>query len=49
MKKAANAMETQGKYAEALELYKTIQEKYFETTEGRDMDKYISRASAMVK
>lgn len=44
--KAGMALETQGKHAEALELYKQIKKDYPESIQGRDADKLIARAQA---
>ncbi len=44
--KAGVALESQGKHAEALELYKEIKAKYPESAQGRDADKLIVRAQA---
>lgn len=41
--KAGMIYESEKKYAEALELYKKIQDKYPESSEGRSIDKYIAR------
>lgn len=41
--KAGQLMETQGKNAEALEVYKQIKKDYPTSTEGRTIDKYIAR------
>lgn len=45
--KAANLLETQGEYAKALEMYNRIKTKFPETTEGRNVDKYIARVSTL--
>lgn len=44
--KAGNALETQKKYADAKGYYEKIKEKYPNSDEGRDIEKYIARASA---
>lgn len=44
LKKAALANEDKGNYADAVKLYERIKNDFAETTEGKDMDKYISRA-----
>lgn len=44
MMKAASASELVGDYDQALDLYKQIQEKYPNTEEGRQIEKYITRA-----
>jgi tetratricopeptide (TPR) repeat protein len=41
--KAGMIYESEEKYAEALELYEKIQDKYPESSEGRSIDKYIAR------
>jgi tetratricopeptide (TPR) repeat protein len=46
--KAAQALEGMGKYDEALEIYEEIKDAYPDTQEGRQIDKYIARASAFV-
>jgi tetratricopeptide (TPR) repeat protein len=43
MMKAANLLEVEGKQQEALELYRSIKEKYPTTNEGRNIEKYIAR------
>jgi tetratricopeptide (TPR) repeat protein len=45
--KAGQAYESVSNYSEALELYKKIKQNYFDTNEGRDIDKYIARAEGM--
>lgn len=42
--KAATLFESQGKYADALKIYEQIKTDYPEAREGRDVEKYISRA-----
>jgi tetratricopeptide (TPR) repeat protein len=42
--KAGQVLETKGEYKEALALYKTIKEKYKDSQEAREIDKYIARA-----
>lgn len=42
---AGEILESQGKAAEALELYKQVKEKYFYSTPSQTIDKYIERAS----
>jgi tetratricopeptide (TPR) repeat protein len=44
MKKAAQAYEVKGDFANALNLYQTIKTKYFNFSEANDIDKYIARA-----
>ncbi len=43
MMKAAKVLETQENLKDALALYQEIKEKYPETTEGQEADKYIAR------
>jgi tetratricopeptide (TPR) repeat protein len=47
--KAGEIYEKLGKADQALKLYNLIQEKYPESTEGRNIEKYITRASLQVK
>jgi tetratricopeptide (TPR) repeat protein len=47
--KAGLSYETLNKYADAAEVYNQIKRDYSDTNEGRDADKYIARAKAMVK
>ena len=47
LKKAAMANEDLGKYADAVKLYERIQSEFSETAEGKDMEKYISRAKTL--
>ena len=42
---AGEILESQGKKDEALELYKEIKEKYFNSMQYQSIDKYIERAS----
>jgi tetratricopeptide (TPR) repeat protein len=49
MKKAAFTYELLGDWKSALELYQKIQSDYTTSTEGRDAEKYIARAQAMIK
>ncbi len=49
MMKAAQVLESKSDYKKALELYNKIKDKYSDTTEGRDIEKYIARAEMMVK
>jgi TolA-binding protein len=44
MLKAAELLESTGKSAEALKIYETIKQKFPESNEGRNIDKYIARA-----
>ena len=43
---AGEILESQGKKAEALELYKEVKEKYFQSMQYQTIDAYIERASA---
>lgn len=45
--KAAQLFEEMGAYRDALELYERIKNEYPESTEGRNIDRYIARAQAM--
>lgn len=47
--KAAYCYEEEGNLAKAIELYKEIRDKYPQSPEGADIDKYISRAEALQK
>jgi len=47
LKKAAMANEEKGNYADAVKLYERIQAEFFETADGREMEKYIARAKAL--
>jgi len=44
--KAATLYETQGKYKEAVKIYEQLKTDFPEAREGRDVEKYISRAKA---
>jgi tetratricopeptide (TPR) repeat protein len=44
LKKAAQAYETKGDYANALNVYQTIKTQYYTYSEANDIDKYIARA-----
>ena len=46
--KAGNLLELDGQHEKALQNYKTIKEKYPETTEGRNVEKYIARVTALM-
>ena len=46
LKKAGMLLEFQKKNADAAKLYQEIKDRYPNTNEGRDMDKYIARAEA---
>lgn len=43
---AGEILESQGKKAEALELYKEVKDKYFQSMQSQTIDAYIERASA---
>jgi tetratricopeptide (TPR) repeat protein len=45
--KAAYILERQGDFSKALQMYNRIKDKYPDTNEGRNVEKYIARASAM--
>lgn len=47
LKKAAMANEEKGNYGDAVKLYERIQSEYFETSDGKEMEKYISRAKTL--
>ncbi len=47
LKKAAMANEEKGNYADAVKLYERIKNEFAETAEGREIDKYISRAKVL--
>ncbi len=47
--RAGRVLESQKKYKKALEIYKEIKEKYRKSTEGRIIDKYISRVELLSK
>ncbi len=47
LKKAAMANEDKGNYADAVKLYERIKNEFSETSEGKDMEKYISRAKTL--
>ncbi len=47
--KVAGAYEDGGKYEDATKIYQQIRKEYFETQEGREVDKYIARAEGMKK
>ena len=46
--KAGSALESLGNYEDALATYEEIKEEYPESQEGRDIEKYISRAGSFV-
>jgi tetratricopeptide (TPR) repeat protein len=47
LKKAAMANEDKQNYADALKLYERIKNEFAETSEGREIEKYIARAKAL--
>jgi tetratricopeptide (TPR) repeat protein len=47
LKKAALANEDKGAYADAVKLYERIKNEYSETSEGREIEKYIAHAKAL--
>jgi tetratricopeptide (TPR) repeat protein len=47
LKKAGMANEDKGNYADAVKIYERIKSEYAETTEGREIDKFIARAKAL--
>jgi tetratricopeptide (TPR) repeat protein len=47
--KAGVAFESLSKYREALEAYQKIKDNFPETNEGRNIDKYLARAKALLK
>ncbi len=47
LKKAALAYEEQAKYGDALNLYQRIQQEFPKSTEGREIEKYISRVKTL--
>ncbi len=49
LKKAAMANEDKGNYVDAVKLYERIKNEFAETTDGKDIEKYISRAKALGK
>lgn len=49
LKKAAMVYESKGDYAKAIELYQTIKNNYFKSSEAQDVDKYIERATLLKK
>ncbi|MCY7411273.1 MAG: tetratricopeptide repeat protein [Chitinophagales bacterium] len=49
LKKAGMLLEVEKKGTEAIKLYQDIKSKYPNSTEGRDMDKYIARAEGVTK
>jgi tetratricopeptide (TPR) repeat protein len=49
LKKAGLAYETLGEYGNAITYYNRIKEEYPESTEARDVSKYIARAEGLKK
>lgn len=49
LKKAGRAYESLGQYKDAVEVYTTIKNKYYTSMDAADIDKYITRASALNK
>lgn len=49
LKKAGIAHESLKQYKEAVKVYTTIKEQYFNSMEAADIDKYITRASELAK
>ncbi len=47
LKKAGLAYESLNQYKDAVKVYTTIKEKYFNSMEASDIDKYITRASVL--
>jgi tetratricopeptide (TPR) repeat protein len=47
LKKAAMAYEDKQNYADAIKIYERIKNEFSETLEGKEMDKYISRAKVL--
>ena len=47
LKKAAMANENKANYADAVKLYERIKNEFAETTEGKDVEKYISHAKTL--
>lgn len=47
LKKAGLAYEEKQNYADAVKIYERIKNEYAETTEGREMDKFIARAKVL--
>lgn len=45
--KAAQLYDLEGRYEEAMELYERIKKEFPESTEGRDIEKYISRVKVL--
>ena len=49
MQKAASVLETLGDLEEALKIYKQIKTDYPNSTEGRNIDKYIARVEVKLE
>lgn len=49
LKKAGRAYENLGEYKNAVEAYTLIKDKYYTSSDAQDIDKYITRASALNK
>lgn len=49
LKKQATVYELQGNYVSAVEVYEKIKKNFPTSSEGRDIDRFIARAKAMVK
>lgn len=49
LKKAGEIFEKQGKYEDAIKAYTTVKDKYFNSFQAMDIDKYIDRAKALKK
>jgi tetratricopeptide (TPR) repeat protein len=47
LKKAGLAYEEKGNYADAIKIYERIKNEYSESMEGKEMEKYISRAKSL--
>jgi len=47
LKKAGLANESKGNYSDAVKLFERIKNEYAETSEGKEMDKYIARAKTL--
>ena len=48
LRQAGILLEKQGKYKEAVEVYQTVKDKYFQSPIAMDIDKYIERAKAQM-
>lgn len=47
--KAAQTYEMKGEWKKAIDIYERIKKEHFQTQEGREAEKYIARAEAMLK